>query len=74
MTLLRAEEYEQAEPLFLAAHTGLHRVMGAEHDNTRWTVKGLIELYDAWGKPQKAAEYQALLEPAETAEPIKASD
>ena len=35
--------------------------LGASHPDTRATLEHLIDLYDAWDKPGKAAEYRALL-------------
>ena len=32
------------------------------------SLEALIDLYDAWGKPEKAAEYRALLRKAEEAD------
>ena len=39
--------------------------LGANHDRTLDTIRGLIALYEAWENPEKAAEYRALLEEAE---------
>ena len=39
----------------------LQRVLGDEHVGTRRAVEGLIALYDAWGKPDYAAEWRAKL-------------
>jgi serine/threonine protein kinase/tetratricopeptide (TPR) repeat protein len=54
--------YEQAEANLLAAQEVLQANLGKEHTRTRRNVRRLVELYEAWGKPDKAAEYRTLLE------------
>ncbi|MFH0982883.1 MAG: hypothetical protein V2A79_15280, partial [Planctomycetota bacterium] len=58
--------YAEAEALLLAAYAGEARMRGEDHENTRDSVESLIALYEAWGQPDKAAEYRGLLTPAET--------
>ena len=59
--LIQQERYGSAEELLLAAHPVLSASLGPEHDRTRKAVTHLVELYEAWGKPEEAAEYRALL-------------
>lgn len=35
-------------------------LLGERHERTRQTAARLVHLYEAWGKPDKAAEYEAL--------------
>ena len=52
--------HEEAEPLLLDAYAKVRPGgVGSE------VLSYLAELYDAWGKPEKAAEYRALLPDAE---------
>jgi hypothetical protein len=37
------------------------RVLGEEHPDTVITIDSLIELYEAWGKPDKAEQWRAKL-------------
>jgi serine/threonine protein kinase/tetratricopeptide (TPR) repeat protein len=56
--LLRHGRFEEAEAELLAAHNRNHAS----------ALAALIELYDAWDKPERAAEYRALLREAKEAE------
>ncbi|MGE0127868.1 MAG: tetratricopeptide repeat protein [Blastocatellales bacterium] len=58
--LTQLKRYREAEEQLLAAHAGLKAVRGEQHEMTRETVSRLIELYEAWGKPERAAPYRAL--------------
>jgi serine/threonine protein kinase/Flp pilus assembly protein TadD len=60
--LTHLELYEQADANLLAAQKVLEANLGTEHTRTRRNVRRLVELYEAWGKPDKAAEYRTLLE------------
>ena len=53
--------YAEAEPLLLNAYPILQEQRGEHSACTRDTLRRLVTLYDAWGKPEKAAEYRALL-------------
>jgi serine/threonine protein kinase/tetratricopeptide (TPR) repeat protein len=59
--LSKLGRYAQAEGHLLAAHAGLDKFFGPQHRRTQKIVKDLIELYEAWGKPSKAAPYRKLL-------------
>ena len=56
--------FDDAEEVLLEGHLSLVDVVGSEHLETQKTIGSLIVLYDAWGKPDKAAEWRAKL-PAE---------
>lgn len=59
--LTKLSRYPEAEEELLAAHAGLKSTMGAGHERTQTAVNRLIDLYEAWGQPTKAAEYRTLL-------------
>ena len=59
--LTRLARYEQAEALLLGSYPVLRDTLGPEHDRTERTTDHLVELYVAWEKPDKAAEFRALL-------------
>ncbi len=54
-------QYEEAEPLSLKALETRRRVLGEEHQDTLESIKKLIKLYEAWGKPEKAEQWRAKL-------------
>jgi tetratricopeptide (TPR) repeat protein len=53
--------YEDAEEQLLAAYEGESAMRGDEHRYTREAVANLVHLYEAWGKPDKGAEWRAKL-------------
>ena len=58
MCLVELGRYEEAEPLLLEAYPRLR----LEHpDRAEDTIRYLVKLYDAWGMPEKAAEWRAKL-------------
>jgi len=63
-TLIKLQRYEDAEVALREAHDTLTATRGPDFERTITVAESLVELYDAWGKPQKAAEYRAKL-PAE---------
>jgi non-specific serine/threonine protein kinase/serine/threonine-protein kinase len=58
--LTKVGRYEEAEKEVLFGFR-VFQGYGEAHQRTQGTVRYLIELYEAWGKPQKAAEYRAML-------------
>ncbi len=52
-------QYEEAEDLLLEAQSELDTHFGSEHRRTREARKRLVDLYDAWGRPEEAAAYRA---------------
>ena len=36
--------------------------LGATHERTVKTINALVDLYEAWGKPDRAAEYRERLQ------------
>ena len=59
--LLKMERYAEAETEDLASYEGLAAVAGPQHAKTLEAAGRLVDLYEAWNKPDKAAEYRALL-------------
>ena len=53
--------YEQAEPLLLEAANGRIEKLKLQHPKTQESIKNLIELYEACGKPEKADYWRAKL-------------
>jgi len=53
--------YADAEPVFLLAANGILTGSGFAEDEKRLAIGRVISLYDAWGKPDKAAEWRAKL-------------
>ena len=60
--LTALHQYERAEALLLHSYEGLKQTLSAEHEHTHKTLKIIVELYEAWGKSDQAAEYRAKLE------------
>jgi hypothetical protein len=61
--------YAEAEPQLLAAHEHRSASFGQEHDETLACGRQIVALYEAWGRPEKAAEYRVLLREAEASTP-----
>ncbi len=59
--MVKLERYEDAEAALVDAHEILTDSLGRTHERTVAQIESLIELYAAWGKPDKAAEWQARL-------------
>jgi tetratricopeptide (TPR) repeat protein len=64
----RQGQYEEAELLFLKMLEIRQRVLGEEHPDTLDSLNNLIELYEAWGKPEKAKQWRAKLPKEESSE------
>jgi serine/threonine protein kinase/tetratricopeptide (TPR) repeat protein len=58
--LVKLNRYPEAEEQLLPAYAGLKATFGEQNEDTRKTVSHLIELYEAWGKSEKADPYRAL--------------
>ena len=59
---IELEKYTEAEPVALEAYRGYLELYGPEASRTRKSLRRLVDLYGAWGKPQMAAEWQAKFE------------
>ena len=53
--------YDEAERLYRESLEVRRRVLGPEHPDTLNSMKNLIKVYKAWGKPEKASEWQEKL-------------
>jgi len=62
LLLLRAERYAEAEPEILTALHGLESALGPENPRVRTQVERLVELYEGWGRDDRAAVWRARLE------------
>lgn len=51
--------YEAAERHLIAGYDALHDALGHTHPRTQRVLSDLISLYEAWGKPRKAAPFRA---------------
>lgn len=60
--LTKLSAYELAEAQLLSAAGALEATVGADHWRTRRARSHLVELYEAWGRPDRASAQRALLE------------
>ena len=56
---MRQLRFEEAEELLRHAYTGFADSLGDAHGKTRTIIKQLVELYDAWEKPEQAESWRA---------------
>jgi hypothetical protein len=61
-SLVALARYDEAEAVLLDARHDLDAMPRPHRRELKATMARLITLYDAWGKPGKAAEYRALLD------------
>jgi len=59
---------DEAELLLLEAVEGRRLKLGDIHLHTQESLNNLIALYEAWGKPEKAAEWREKLPQTKAAE------
>ena len=59
--LTRMKRFGEAEEHLTRAYKELVESSGKTHSRTQYTVKKLIRMYEAWGKPQEEAEWRAAL-------------
>ena len=62
-SLLRIGRISEAEEILTQAYRGLSDTFGASDRRAKEVAGYLVELYEARGRPEKAAEYRALLNP-----------
>lgn len=53
--------YAEAEPLLVHSYDEIHISQGDRDPRTTAALKRMVTLYDAWQKPERAAQYRALL-------------
>lgn len=58
--LMAQGRYAEAEPLLVQSYDEIHTSQGDQDPRTAEALKRLVVLYDAWQKPQRAAQYRAL--------------
>ena len=63
--LFHLERFSEAETTLLETLQFVEERFGSHHARTLKVIRSTIFLYEAWDKPEKAAEYRALLEEAE---------
>jgi hypothetical protein len=54
-------KYHEAEKLFLETIEGRRHKLGDTHPHTLESLNNLIDLYEAWNKPEKAGRWRAKL-------------
>jgi serine/threonine-protein kinase len=57
-SLVRLSRYADAEPLLLTSYEGLRDVLGDDHKETARSRTALVDLYEAWNRPDAAARYR----------------
>jgi hypothetical protein len=64
-SLLGQKNYAEAEPLILQGYQGLKareaRIPGRSMRSLTEAAERVVKLYEAWGKPEKAAEWKRKL-------------
>jgi tetratricopeptide (TPR) repeat protein len=65
---IKQGNYEKAEPLLVKAVEGRFLKLGDKHPHTQESIKNIIDLYEAWNKPERANEWRAKLPEKETAD------
>jgi hypothetical protein len=52
-------QYEKAESLLIEAVEGRRLKLGDNHPHTQQSMNNLIDLYEAWNKPEEAEKWRA---------------
>ena len=62
-SLVRQRRFRDAETLLVEGHAVLNDQPDSDRSvgRTRRALRRIIDLYDAWGKPEKATEWRAKL-------------
>ncbi|MCZ6601900.1 MAG: tetratricopeptide repeat protein, partial [Planctomycetota bacterium] len=66
--LTKMERFEEAERQLLASHAVLRPLLASDNRFVLKVLQRLVELYTAWGNPEKAKEYEALLSTSKSSE------
>jgi serine/threonine-protein kinase len=56
--LTKLGHFKEAESLLLTSYSTLKKTVGEKHERTVEAKQWLVDLYQAWGKPDLAARYQ----------------
>ena len=59
--LVQAGQYDRAEPLLRESYSQFAETLGASHVDTVGSLQDIVDLYDAWGMPDKATKWRAKL-------------
>jgi tetratricopeptide (TPR) repeat protein len=59
--LTEERRFQDAEPLLLKSYPIIKANFGDSHNRTRVALRRIVDLYTAWGQPQKAAPYVAMM-------------
>jgi serine/threonine protein kinase/tetratricopeptide (TPR) repeat protein len=59
--MTKTKRFPKAEKLLVESLAIIKGQFGQDHPRTQATVRRLVALYEAWGKPAKMAVYQAML-------------
>ncbi|MHC4116673.1 MAG: serine/threonine protein kinase [Planctomycetota bacterium] len=65
-TRIAQEKYDVAEQELNALLESVRKHLGQTHPEARGCILAFVELYEAWGKPEKAEEWQAKLPQSDT--------
>ena len=65
--LVRQRRFAEADSIYRSSLAVLRRHTTETHVDVRRTYRSLATLYDAWGKPDSAAAFRRLAEPAQSA-------
>ena len=57
--LTKLGRFQEAEPLLRGSLPVLQAIGGNQHGETRKAVNRIVELYEAWDRPEQAAVYRA---------------
>ncbi len=66
--LAKHHRFHDAEVALLESHTHLKEGLGARHEQTIKAIRSIVDLYEAWEGPEKAAEWRATLGDAQETE------
>lgn len=72
--LTQLNRFPEAEPFLADSYDTLRTIRGRNHRRTKNALAQMIELYEAWDKPEKAAEWRAKLPAKVDAQEPKSSD
>jgi len=61
-------DFDKAQSLLIEAFEGRRIKLNETHPHTQESVKNLIELYEAWNKPEEAEKWKAKPRKAEAVE------
>ncbi|TWT40332.1 Serine/threonine-protein kinase PknB [Phycisphaerae bacterium RAS1] len=69
--LAQVGRFDEGEQQLLAAFASMNAAVGADSPRTLRVAQRLAEMYELWGKPEKAAEYRKLQGAAPETQPSK---